>query len=316
MVTTASLVIAYAVVPARPGHAAAGSGVGWWAAPLLAGWLVCLLVAVSEGPHWGWLSVRVLGLFALAVVCFASWVVVERRARVPLVDLRMLRIRGVWTTNAAAVLIGWGMYSAFVLIPEYVEAPGRAGGFGASVAAAGLYLVPWTGAVAIASSVSGRLSTRLGSRIPLVIGTAGSTVGFVWLILAHDDPWQVYLASATLGAGTGFAFSSMVNLVIESVPSEQTGVATGMNILMRTIGGAVGTQLAATVLAATLSRNGLTTRRGFEIAFAIGAAMLALATVAALAAPGGRRKADDLMQQVRPGSSGLHVSTSNSPSSS
>jgi EmrB/QacA subfamily drug resistance transporter len=290
VVTTASLVIAYIVVPARPGHASAGTGVGWWAAPLLAGWLVCLLVAVSEGPHWGWRSAQVLGLFALAVLSFASWVIVEGRARVPLVDLRMQRIRGVWTTNAVAVLSGWGMYSAFVLVPEYVEAPDRAGGFGATVAAAGIYLVPWTAAVAAASSLSGRLSTRFGSRVPLVIGTAGSTVGFLWLIFAHDDPWQVYLAATILGAGTGFTFSSMVNLVIESVPSEQTGVATGMNILMRTIGGTVGTQLAATVLAATLSGDGLTTRRGFEITFGIGAAMLALATVAALAAPGDRRR--------------------------
>jgi EmrB/QacA subfamily drug resistance transporter len=309
-VTTASLVIAYALVPARPGHASAGAGVSWSAAPLLAGWLVCLLVAVSEAPHWGWLNAPVRGLFALAAGCFVAWVVTERHARVPLVDLRMLRIRGVWTTNAAAVLIGWGMYSAFVLVPEFVEAPDRAGGFGASVASAGLYLVPWTGAVAVASSVSGRLSARFGSRLPLVIGTAGSTVGFLWLLVAHDEPWQVYLAATTLGAGTGFAFSSMVNLVIESVAHEQTGVATGMNILMRTIGGAVGTQFAATVLAATLSDDGLTTRGGFEIAFVIGAVMLALATVAALAAPGDRRRTGRL---APPSADPLTV---NSPSSS
>jgi MFS family permease len=287
-VTCVSLVIAFRVVPARPGHAV--EGVGWSGAPLLAGWLVCLLVAVSEGPTWGWSGLRVLGLFVLAGILCGGWALAERRARMPLVDLGMLRIRGVWTTNAAAVLIGWGMYSAFVLIPEYVEAPVRAGGFGASVAAAGLYLVPWTAAVAVASSVSGRLSARYGSRIPLVIGTAASTVGFVWLTLAHSHPWELNLASATLGAGTGFAFSSMVNLVIESVPTDQTGVATGMNILMRTIGGTIGTQVAATVLLASLSASGLTTRRGFVIAFAIGAAMLALATVAALAAPGDRRR--------------------------
>jgi MFS family permease len=183
------------------------------------------------------------------------------------------------------------MYSAFVLLPEYVEAPRRAGGFGASVAAAGLYLVPWTVAVAIASTISGRLSARVGSRVPLVIGTAGSTVGFVWLLLAHAHPWELNVASTLLGAGTGFAFSSMVNLVIESVPAEQTGIATGTNILMRTLGGTIGTQLAATMLSATLSRDGLTTQRGFVIAFAVGAAMLALATVAALAAPRGRRRA-------------------------
>jgi hypothetical protein len=77
----------------------------------------------------------------------------------------------------------------------------------------------------------------------------------------------------------------MVNLVIESVGSDQTGVATGVNILMRTVGGAIGTQVAASVLAATLTPDGAPTHRGFAIAFAIGGAMLALATIAALAAP-------------------------------
>ena len=63
----------------------------------------------------------------------------------------------------------------------------------------------------------------------------------------------------------------MVNLVIESVGAEQTGVATGVNILMRTVGGAIGTQVAASVLAATLTAGGAQTHRGFAIAFAIGA---------------------------------------------
>ena len=179
------------------------------------------------------------------------------------------------------------MYSAFVLVPQQVEAPASAGGFGASVATAGLYLVPWTFALAIASSVSGRLSARFGSRLPLVIGCVVSTAGFVWLLDQHDQPWQILVASTALGAGTGFAFASMVNLVIESVGPEQTGVATGVNITLRTVGGAIGTQVAASVLAATLTADGAVSHRGFAIAFAIGAAMLALATLAALAAPRG-----------------------------
>ena len=108
-----------------------------------------------------------------------------------------------------------------------------------------------------------------------MIGTVVSTVGFVWLIVSHDAPWQILAASTALGAGTGFTFASMVNLVIESVRPRTTGIATGVNIPMRTIGGTIGTQLAATVLAATLTGDGAVDRHGFEITFAIGAAMLA-----------------------------------------
>ncbi len=284
-VTVASTAAAFLVVPKRP--AAHSGGVNWLSAALLAGWLVCLLLGVSEGPSWGWASARVLALFAAAAVLAPAWITAEGRARVPLVDLRMLRGRGIWTTNVVAVLVGWGMYSGFVLVPQQIEAPTSAGGFGASVAKAGLYLVPWTLAVAVASSVSGRLSALFGSRLPLVIGCAVSTAGFAWLLDQHDHPWQIIVASSALGAGTGFAFASMVNLVIENVGADQTGVATGVNILMRTLGGAVGTQVAASVLAATLTADGVQTHRGFAIAFAIGGIMLALATVAALAAPRG-----------------------------
>ena len=282
-VTVGSAAAAFLVVPDR--RAERSGGVSYVSAALLGGWLICLLLGVSEGPAWGWSSGRVAGLFAGAVVLVLAWIGAEHRARTPLVDLAMLRGRGVWTTNVVAVLVGWGMYSGFVLVPEHAEAPVSAGGFGASVAAAGLYLVPWTFAVALASAASGRLSALFGSRMPLIIGCAISTAGFVWLLDQHQHPWQVIVASSALGAGTGFAFASMVNLVIESVGSEQTGVATGVNILMRTVGGAVGTQVAATVLAATLAGDGTTTHRGFAIAFAIGAVMLALATLAALAAP-------------------------------
>ena len=283
VVTVGSTAAAFRVVPDR--RAERSGGVSWLSALLLGGWLVCLLLGVSEGPSWGWASARVLALFAAAVALAIAWAGAEGRATTPLVELGLLRGRGVWTTNVVAVLVGWGMYSGFVLLPEQVEAPVSAGGFGASVAKAGLYLVPWSCAVALASAASGRLSAVYGSRVPLIVGCATCSAGFVWLLDLHDRPWHILVASAALGTGTGFAFASMVNLVIESVGSEHTGVATGVNILMRTVGGALGTQVAASVLAATLSADGSATRRGFEIAFAVGAVMLALALLAALAAP-------------------------------
>jgi hypothetical protein len=186
VVAVGSTAAAYLVVPDR--RAERTGGVSYRSAVLLGGWLICLLLGVSEGPAWGWSSGRVVGLFAGGVVLVLAWIAAEQRARTPLVDLRMLRGRGVWTTNVVAVLVGWGMYSGFVLLPEHAEAPASAGGFGASVATAGPYLVPWTFAVALASAVSGRLSALFGSRMPLIIGCAISTAGFVWLLDQHDHP--------------------------------------------------------------------------------------------------------------------------------
>ena len=66
--------------------------------------VIALLVPVSQGSSWGWTSARTLGLFALAVVLIPLWVRVESRNRSPLVDMQMMRLRPVWTTNLAAFL--------------------------------------------------------------------------------------------------------------------------------------------------------------------------------------------------------------------
>jgi MFS family permease len=107
--------------------------VNWAAAGLMSGGLAAVLLAVSEAPVWGWLSAKTLGLLAVGIMVLVVWVRSEARSDHPLVDMRMMRIRGVWTTNAVAALLGFGMYASFILLPDFVETPVRIGyGFGAS----------------------------------------------------------------------------------------------------------------------------------------------------------------------------------------
>ena len=260
--------------------------IDWWGAVLLSGWLVALLLGLSQGAAWGWTSARVLGLFAVAVVVAVCWVVVEARTREPLVDMRMMRLRGVWSTNAAGVLIGAGMFGSFILIPQLVQMPTSTGyGFGASVTEAALYLLPSSLAMLVLSVVAGRLATTVGPRVPLVLGSLVTASSFAWLTAAHGSPLEIYVGTALLGAGMGLAFSSMANLIVESVPREQTGVATGMNTITRTIGGSLGGTLSAVIVTSSLSASGLPDERGFTLAFGISALAVAGAALAALAAP-------------------------------
>ena len=149
------------------------------------GWLVALLLAVSEASTWGWGSTKTIGLIALSAVVAAVWVWAENRTPHPLVDMRMMRLPGVWTTNLAALLIGFGMYSAFILIPQFVQTPKSTGyGFGASVSQAGVFLVPTTIMMLIFSPIGGRLSSVVGSKVPLVLGSLVTSVSFVVLALA------------------------------------------------------------------------------------------------------------------------------------
>jgi EmrB/QacA subfamily drug resistance transporter len=259
--------------------------VNWLGAALLSAWLVAVLIAVSEGSAWGWASGRVLGLLAAGLLLAVVWVRNESRTAEPLVDMKMMRVRGVWTVNAAAFLVGAGMYSSFILIPQFVSEPASSGyGFGASVTQAGLFLAPSTLGMLLMGPVSGRLSERVGSRVPLILGGAVTTLSFLVLTLAHSHHWEIYVASGLLGAGIGLAFASLANLIVEAVPREQTGVATGMNTVMRTLGGSVGGQIGASVLAGTIVA-GVPTEGGFTGAFALAAGACALATLAAFAVP-------------------------------
>src|SRR3954454_7997234 len=129
-----------------------------------------VLLAITETSTWGWGSPKTLVLLAIGVVLIVAWVREELRSREPLVDMRMMAIRGVWTTNAVAFLIGVGMYSSFILLPELVQEPASTGGFGASVITAGLFLLPATIAIVVVGQMAGLLERRIGSRGSLIGG--------------------------------------------------------------------------------------------------------------------------------------------------
>jgi len=261
--------------------------IDWGGAALLSGTLVSLLVGVSEANSWGWGSPEILGLFATAVILFTAWVRYERRHPEPLVDIAMMRERALLTTNLTALMVGFGMFGSFILIPQLVQLPESTGfGFGATVTQAGLFMAPSAAIMLFAGPLAGWLGGRFGSRLPLLIGTALTAVSFAILTLAHEDRAWIYVSSGILGLGIGFAFASMANLVVEAVHPSRTGVATGINTIMRTIGGSLGGQIAATIVASTaLASTGLPEESGFELAFALSGVGMVGAFVAALAIP-------------------------------
>jgi EmrB/QacA subfamily drug resistance transporter len=266
--------------------------VNWLAALLMAAGLAAVLAAVSETAAWHWLSARTLVTLAVGAVLLVAWVLSETRTDQPLVDMRMMRIRGVWTTNAVALLLGFGMYASFVVLPEFVETPARAGyGFGASVTGAGLFLLPSTIAMLVAGAQAGRLEKRFGSKPPLLAGAATTASSYVLLALTRSERWEVYVAALLLGTGIGLAFAAMVNLIIENVGPGETGIATGMNAVTRTVGGSFGGAAVASILTASVAGRGFPTAHGFTVAFAACAIALALGVVAGLAIPQ-RRPAD------------------------
>jgi EmrB/QacA subfamily drug resistance transporter len=259
---------------------------------LLSAGLVALLLALTEGSSWGWSSARVLGLFVASFLALAAWVVVELEVAEPMVDVKMLAERTVLLTNLNALVIGFALFGAFVLVPNFVQTPVGLShsvaaavhyGFHASSTKTGLYLLPSSLAGIFSGTVAGVLGNRYGSKWPLALGSALGAGGIASLALWHDRPWQIVIGMLVVGSGFPFSFAAMAKLIVDAVKPSETGVATGVNNVMRTVGGVIGGQVSAAILTTkTIGKTHVPAESAFATAFWISAAAALVALFVAL----------------------------------
>jgi EmrB/QacA subfamily drug resistance transporter len=243
---------------------------------VLAAGLVPPLYAISRANDWGWGSARTLGLIVAGVAVLAVFVVLQRRTRQPLADIEALTRPPVLMTNLATLLVGFGMFGSFILIPQLAQAD-----FGVDATGAGLLLLPGSLVMLFAGPVSGALGTRFGSKLPLALGGIIASAGLLMLGLDHGSQGAVLVWAILMSAGIGLAFSAMPNLIVGAVPPTQTGEAIGFNALVRSVGASLGTQVSAALLAASPD--------GYTAAFLLGSGVALLAGLVALAIPTARR---------------------------
>jgi EmrB/QacA subfamily drug resistance transporter len=275
--------------------------ISWPGVVLLSAWLVALILGISEAPTWGWGSTSVIGLLIGAVVLAVVWVVVEARSAHPLIDMNMMRIPAVWTTNLVALLLGVGMYAVFAFLPEFLQTPTSAGyGFGVSITHSGLILLPSSVFMFAFGMLSGPLSKRFGSKSVLVTGLLVGIVTFALLTFAHAAQWQILLAMVVEGIGFGLAFASMSALVVVAVPPEQTGVASGMNANVRTIGGSIGAAVMSSIVTSGIRAGSYPRESGYTHGFALLTVAAVAATIAAFFVPGRLRPPASMTEATMP----------------
>jgi EmrB/QacA subfamily drug resistance transporter len=249
--------------------------------------LVSLLLAISKGQSWGWADTKTIGLLALGVIALIVFVTVERRVAEPLIDIRLMKLRGVWATDLVALVLGFAMFGTFVLVPTLLQLPAATGyGFGKSVSQAGLFLLPTVIMMVVFGPLAGILDRRFGPKVPMFIGTVLVVAAFVLPAIGHGAIWQILLSGVLTGAGIGFAFAAMSNAIIESVPAAQTGEATSVNTIARTIGSSIGTAVIAAIITSNSTPRGLPTDDAFTIGFWACAGVALLAVIAAAVAAG------------------------------
>ncbi|MUK00665.1 MFS transporter [Vibrio cholerae] len=284
LVDFAALVLIAVAVPESPDRTP--GRVDWWGAALLAAALSCLLLAISESRAWTLPSVIIFAVLGLVVL--VAFILREMRAEDPLVQLRLLAKPAVLAANAGALLIGLALYGAFSLIPQFAQNPTAPGyGFGATSLQSGLLLLPTAVTMVIVGPAAGRIGARIGhARTLAAAGILGATA-YAILVIALDSIPAVLACTTILGIAVGLALTAMVNLLVGSVEPAMTGQATGLNTILRTIGGALGAQVTAALISTTAATP--TPETGYRIAFAACGATLALvAVIAATATTAGR----------------------------
>ncbi|MFD6289342.1 MFS transporter [Streptomyces sp. NPDC060205] len=291
LLVTALAVIAYFMLPhgttprKRP-----AARTDWLGGLLLAATLGTLMFNLSKIPENGWLSATTWGLLTLTVVFGTAWVLVERRAEDPVVNLRMLGRRGVWSSSAVAGVLGAGYAVPYFLIPQLLALPAEATGFGfgASASDISLYLFPAVVVAVVVGPAAGALVRRVGPRAVVVGGLIVTASGLLFALRWHSSPWHIVLVLLlTVGVGVGAASTALYIGVIESVEAADTGVATAIGGVARGVGAAIGVQIAAAIITTSASpTTHLPTEGGFESGFLLSTALVLLPLVIVRFLPG------------------------------
>src|SRR4051812_39879482 len=261
--------------------------------------LVLPLLAISRADAWGWGSAKTLGLIGAGALILAGWVVLQLRTPQPLADVRLLAQPPVLMTNLATLLVGFGMFGSFILIPQLAEAPHVTGyGFGLSATGAGLLMLPGALVMLVAGPFSGRLTRIYGAKLPLVAGALIAALGLFLMGVDHGSRGAMVAWNLILSLGIGLAFAALPNLIFDAVPQSETGEATGFNTLVRSVGASLGSQISAAILTASVVAGTLLpSNDGYTTAFLVSSAIAMVAAIVSLAIP---RTGDAVPVAARP----------------
>jgi EmrB/QacA subfamily drug resistance transporter len=246
-----------------------------------------IVLGLVRGNSLGWTSTYVLAALTIGIALVIAFVAWERRTATPLLPMRLFASRGFSATNAASVLMFFGMFGSIFLLAQFLQTVQHY-----SPLSAGLRTLPWTGMPIVVSPLAGLLADRIGGRPVVLTGLVLQATGLAWLA-AVSSPTVAYgdLVPAFVVSGIGMAlfFAPVATMVLGTVARSEEGIASGATNALRELGGVFG----VAVLAAVFSRHGGYSSGqafvdGLRPAVAVGAAGVGLAALALFAVPRGR----------------------------
>ena len=213
-------------VPETRDDSAAGR-LDTWGAALAAIGLGSLVFGVIEGPARGWSSTLVVATFVTAAVALLGFIALESRLQHPMLPLSIFRSRQFAGANAATLLIYAAVYGTLFLIPLQLQQV-----LGYSPLEAGIALLPITAVMLVLSPWAGRLSQRIGPRLPMTAGPLLAAVGLILLSMIQAGSGYVtaFLPAVTVfSLGLALTVSPLTAAVLAAAPREHAGLASAIN---------------------------------------------------------------------------------------
>lgn len=250
--------------------------------------LAVLVYALVDAESAGWGSTQTLGLIAVALVLLAAFVVIERRTRHPLMPFSIFRLRTLRGANLVGLTVGMSLFSMFFFISLYMQQV-----LGYEPLKAGLAYLPLSVLIIISAGLASQMVTRVGFKIPLVIGMLFVSAGLLWFsqVSAPGGSYvsDVLFPSMLAAIGLGFAFVTTTIAAVTGTEPAEAGLASGLINTSQQVGGALGLAVTATVASSTTTSafeggervRSVALTEGFQDAFLTGAGIAILGAVLA-----------------------------------
>jgi MFS family permease len=209
--------------------------------------LASLVLAISEGPSWGWTNGRIIALILVAVVLVAAFLRRSSQHPHPVLDLTLFSARSFSVANAATLLYAMGFFAMLLGNILFLTSVWHY-----SILKAGLAVTPGPLVVAAVSAPAGRLAARIGFRPVLLVGFSVFVGGLVLYALGVG-PTSDYVSEwlpATLitGLGIGLTFPVLSAAAVSSLHPQRFAVGSAVNQTARQIGGAFGVAVLVVIL--------------------------------------------------------------------
>ncbi|MEV4865325.1 MFS transporter [Streptomyces ossamyceticus] len=271
-------VLVNGLTPQDPPGRSDGVAIDWPGLVLLSGTLVTLMLVLATAPDIGSRPLMVGALVVVLAAFATGWTAVERRAVTPMVDLRMLARPEVWKSCVLTFVICVGTSAAVYLVPQLFAVPADAYGFGADATEIGFFLLPGALAASLAGPLGGIGTRRFGTRPVVTTGIVLMAAALIALAAVHTEIWHLVLGKALIALANGLCVTALVTGTATSVEHGDTGIATGLVLVTRVVGFAVGVQLSGALLTAgTPAGSDIPAESAFATGFVVAGAVTALA---------------------------------------